>query len=142
MRSIMTTLFAAFLSLFNAAAQQYTISTFAGGGTAPAGGVATAVSIGTPAGIVVDASGNAYFASGQLNCVFRRNATGTLTRVAGNSRAGNSGDGGAAVNAQFFSPSGVAIDVAGNLYIADSANYRVRKVLTNGIIVTVAGDGS
>lgn len=124
-----------------AIAQTYTISTFAGGAAAASSGMATAVSIGTPAGIAVDASGNTFFASTQLNCVFRVDATGKLTRVAGNSRGGYSGDGGPALAAQLSAPSGVAVDSAGNLYIADSGNYRVRKVLTNGNIITVAGNG-
>ena len=61
--------------------------------------------------------------------------------IAGNSRAGYSGDGGAALNAQLSSPVGLAIDSAGDIFIADSGNNRVREVLTSGIIVTVAGNG-
>ena len=62
--------------------------------------------------------------------------------MAGNSRAGFSGDGGPAVNAQLNAPQGIALDSGGNLYIADSLNNRVRKVDTSGIITTFAGNGN
>jgi len=66
--------------------------------------------------------------------------TGILTRVAGNGTNGFSGDNGPAVNAQLYEPTGLALDSAGNLYIADTNNIRIRKV-SNGIITTVAGNG-
>src|SRR5262249_56258137 len=68
-------------------------------------------------------------------------ASGTLTLVAGNSRAGYSGDGGPAITAQLNAPQGVALDSAGNIYIADSQNHRIRKVTPDGIINTFAGNG-
>ena len=64
-----------------------------------------------------------------------------MTLVAGNSRAGFSGDGGPAVNAQLNGPQGIALDSAGNIYIADSLNNRVRMVNPQGIISTFAGNG-
>ena len=64
-----------------------------------------------------------------------------ITTVAGNGDSGYSGDGGAATNASLGYPVGVALDAAGNLYIADISNNRIRKVDTNGIITTVAGNG-
>ena len=67
---------------------------------------------------------------------------GIITTVAGNGIADYSGDGGAATNASLYYPYGVALDASGNLYIADSDNNRIRKVDTNGIITTVAGNGS
>ena len=62
--------------------------------------------------------------------------------MAGNGSATYAGDGGAATNASLYDPCGVALDASGNLYIADSDNNRIRKVDTNGIITTVAGNGS
>ena len=100
---------------------------------------ATSISIGQPRRVAVDTKGNVYFSSG--NSVFKL-AGGTLTLVAGNSRAGIRGDGGLAVNAQLNAPQGMAIDSSGNIYIADTNNNRVRIVTTNGIINTFAGNGS
>jgi len=67
-------------------------------------------------------------------------SSGVLTRVAGNGVSGYSGDGGPATSAQLQNPRGLAVDSAGNLYIADWFNYRVREV-SNGLITTVAGNG-
>ena len=69
-------------------------------------------------------------------------AGGTITTVAGNGKVGFSGDGGQATSAQLSYPYGVAVDGQGNLYIADSANGRIRKVATGGTITTVAGNGT
>jgi uncharacterized protein (TIGR03437 family) len=66
---------------------------------------------------------------------------GVLTRVAGNSRAGFSGDGGPAIDALINHPLGVAVDAIGNVFIADFGNYRIRKVATTGTISTIAGNG-
>jgi uncharacterized protein (TIGR03437 family) len=119
-------------------AQQYTISTAAGGAPPATPAPAASTSIGVPHRLM--ASGNTiYFSAG--NSVFRMDSGGTMTLIAGNSRAGFSGDGGPAVNAQLNSPQGMALDAAGNLYIADSLNNRVRKVDTSGIITTFAGNG-
>jgi len=119
-------------------AQQYTISTVAGGAPPTTPVPALATTIGQPRKLAVTAAG-VYFSSG--NSVFRLDGSGTLTLIAGNSRAGFGGDGGPAVGAQLNSPQGVALDSAGNLYIADSLNNRVRMVNTQGVISTFAGNG-
>ena len=67
---------------------------------------------------------------------------GTITTVAGNGTSGYIGDEGEATSAQLASPYGVAVDDAGNIFIADSTNHRIRKVDTSGIITTVAGNGT
>jgi uncharacterized protein (TIGR03437 family) len=123
-----------------ALAQQYSISTVAGGAPPATPVAAASISMGQPARVAVDASGNVYFSSS--NCVFKIDATGTVTLVAGNSRAGFSGDGGLAVNAQLNSPQGISFDPNGFMYIADSRNNRIRQVTTSGIITTFAGNGS
>jgi uncharacterized protein (TIGR03437 family) len=123
----------------SAFAQQYTISTVAGGAPPSTPVSALSTAIGQPRKIML-AGGNTYFSSG--NSVFKIDGSGTLTLIAGNSRAGFSGDGGLAIKAQLNSPQGVALDSNGNLYIADSLNNRVRMVDTNGIITTFAGDGT
>ena len=73
--------------------------------------------------------------------MYRLGRDGMLTRVAGTLAAGFSGDGGLAVKAQLSNPYGVAVDGAGNLYIGDTGNNRIRKVAPSGIITTFAGTG-
>ncbi len=135
----------AFAALFLAAAtgawaQQYRISTIAGGAPPFTPFAALNSSIGAPVATATDTSGNAYFVS--LNCVFKVSQTGSLTVVAGNSTAGYSGDGGPGPGAQLNAPTAIAIDSGGNVYIADSSNNRVRRVSSSGIIATVAGNGT
>src|SRR5260370_645098 len=119
----------------------YTISTLAGGGL-PVNIPGTSASLGSVTGLAVDRAGNVFVASRADNIVLRLDgSTGVLTLVAGNGTPGFSGDNGPATSAQLFDPYGVARDSAGNLYIADWGNPRMRKV-SNGVITTVAGGGS
>jgi len=90
--------------------------------------------------VALDAQGNVYAADSYNNIVVRISPAGTLTLIAGNSNAGFSGDGGPANIATLNGPTGVALDSAGNLYIADRNNHRIREV-SGGIITTVAGTG-
>jgi uncharacterized protein (TIGR03437 family) len=118
------------------------ISTIAGNGTAGSGGdggAATSAQLNSPQGIAVDASGNVYVADTQ-NARVRKVTNGAINTVAGSGTAGFGGDGGAAASAQLNIPTGLAVDGAGNLYIADFSNNRIRKV-TNGTITTLAGNG-
>jgi trimeric autotransporter adhesin len=121
-----------------ALAQQYSISTIAGGAPIPTPAAATSTAIGQPRRATLDSSGNVYFTSG--NCVYKMTGS-TITLVAGNSRPGFAGDGGAAINAQLNAPQGVAVDKSGNIYISDTNNNRIRIVTPNGIINTFAGTG-
>ena len=129
----------ALVTSWTASGQTYTISTFAGGAL-PVKILGTSASLYGPAALAVDKSGNVFFADG--NTVLRLDAaTGILTLVAGSGTQGFSGDNGLATSAQLSIPQGLALDSAGNLYIADTYNNRVRKV-SNGVITTVAGNGS
>ena len=108
------------------------ISTIAGVGyfgNSPSGVLATSAVFGNPEGMAVDQAGNLYFAEYGSNVVRMISAaTGVETIIAGNGTAGYNGDGIAATSAELNSPYGIAVDKAGNVYIADSANSRIRKV--------------
>ena len=190
------------VAFFSAAAQNYTIATFAGNAGAGAGysgdtGQATNAQLNSPRGVAVDSSGDVYIADYQ-NYVIRKVANGVINTIAGNgamgfvgdfnlatsaelsgplgvaidssgniyiadapgpsdrirkvsfgvittfagSAAGFAGDGGPASNASLNYPAAVAIDGAGNIYIADTANNRVRRISSAGIITTIAGNGT
>jgi uncharacterized protein (TIGR03437 family) len=118
-------------------AQQYVVSTLAGGAPYPTPAPALSIPV-IPVGIAVDPTGNVYFAS-HLS-VFKRDSSGTVTRIAGNGRSNYSGDGGPALEAG-MNPIGLALDGAGNLFVVD-AGYRIRRIAPSGIITTVAGSGS
>ncbi|HTB31110.1 MAG TPA: T9SS type A sorting domain-containing protein, partial [Bacteroidia bacterium] len=123
------------------------INTIAGNGTfghTGDGGPATAAELANPPGATADAEGNIFIAD-QFNFEIREinYSTGVITTVAGNLSAGYNGDGIAATAAELNYPSDVAIDAAGNIFIADQNNSRIRKVdHSTGIITTVAGTGT
>lgn len=119
------------------------ITTVAGTGTAGYSGdngPALAAQLNSPFGVTVDSAGNLYIADYGNSCI-RKISGGVITTVAGNGSAGFSGDNGPATSAQLNSPHSIIVDVAGNLYISDSGNNRVRKA-SGGIIGTVAGNGA
>ena len=121
------------------------ITTVAGIGTngfGGDGGAAVAAQLNQPSGVAVDGSGNLYIADYRNHRIRKVDSSGDISTVAGNGTKGHSGDGGAAVAAQLGFPWGVAVDVSGNLYIADSTNGRIRKVDAAGVISTVAGIGT
>jgi poly(3-hydroxybutyrate) depolymerase/sugar lactone lactonase YvrE len=95
-----------------------------------------------PTGLAVDSTGNLFVADTQNHRVRMVSADGTITTVVGTGNAGFAGDGSPAILAQLSAPRGLALDSQGNLFIADAANHRVRKVAPDGKIVTVAGTGS
>jgi len=102
-------------------------------------GSAKSAVLDSPAGVAVDAAGNIYIADTHNNRI-RKVTSGTITTMAGTGAAGFSGDGGAAASAVLNLPTAVAVDGAGNLYIADTNNHRIRKI-SGTTITTVAGDG-
>lgn len=126
------------------AAWAQTITTYAGTGQAGYGGdggPATGAMINQVVGLATDGSGNLYLADEKNNRVRKVDRNGVMTTLAGTGAAGFSGDGGAAAQAQLNAPLGVCTDTAGNVYINDVANYRVRKVTPAGVITTIAGNG-
>ncbi|MFE9985202.1 hypothetical protein ACFYPQ_42400 [Streptomyces sp. NPDC005522] len=102
---------------------------------------ATAAQLWYPRGVAVDVHGNLYIADTENDRVRKVDTGGTITTVAGTGEEGFNGDERPATTAQLKSPCGVAVDVHGSLYIADTENHRVRKVDAQGIITTVAGTG-
>lgn len=107
------------------------INTIAGGGSGGDGGLATAALLSGPTGVAVDGQGNVYIAEPASNRIRMVNPGGIISTIAGTGMAGFSGDGGNSANAELNSPEGVAVDAFGNLYIADSGNNRIRKVVLN-----------
>ena len=125
---------------------QSTIPTDSVAGNGTAGysgdqGPATSAQLNDPNAVVVDNSGSIYIADTCNHRVRKVDRTGRITTVAGNGKAGYSGDGALATAASLESPKGLALDSSGNLYIADFQNSRVRRVSPAGIISTVAGNG-
>ncbi|MGI8991286.1 MAG: IPT/TIG domain-containing protein [Bryobacteraceae bacterium] len=94
-----------------------------------------------PRALWIDKDGNLYIADSGNNSVRKLTPQGSLTIVAGAGTDGFSGDGGQAANAQLSRPRGVAVDPAGNVWVADTGNNRIRVVLPSGVIATVAGAG-
>ncbi len=104
---------------------------------------ATAANIVAPTGVVTDTSGNFYFIENGMAVRKVNITTGIISRVAGGVQSGYSGDGGPATSARFNQANGLALDLAGNLYISDKGNHVIRKVsAATGIITTVAGSGT
>lgn len=129
-------------TLFIAHAQ--IITTVAGNGTpgySGNGGAAVQAQLNTPYCVSFDVNGNMFIADFYNNSIRKVDINGIITTVAGNGTQGFSGDGAAATSAQLNRPTGVAVDAAGNIFIADYNNQRIRKVDFNGIITTIAGTG-
>ncbi len=121
------------------------VATIAGSGAygfAGDGGQAVDASFRSPLGVAVDAAGNLYIADYLNHRVRRVGLDGVITTFAGTGEEGFSGDGGQATSAQLRFPRNVAVDGEGNVYIADTSNHRIRRVAPDGVITTVAGNGT
>ena len=123
---------------FAAFGQTYTINTLVGGAL-PQNIAASSASLGTISDVAADLSGNVYLALSDYAVVLKMDTGGKLTLVAGTGAPGFSGDGHLAINAQLSSPSALAVDTSGNVYIADGV--RIREV-SGGTIATIAGGGT
>ena len=105
------------------------------------GGPATAASLNLPRGLAINSAGGVYISDTGNSRVRLVSPAGIISTVAGNGSYGATGDGGQATNASFSDVTDIALDAAGNLYIADASNHRIRKVTPGGIVTTVAGTG-
>lgn len=121
------------------------IGTLAGTGEpgyAGDGGPATAAMLNRPTGLTLDAAGNVYIADFGNHAVRRVTPAGAIETIAGTGTPGAEGDGGPAVAAQLNGPTDMTLDAAGNVFIADFQNHRVRRIdAGTGVITTVAGTG-
>jgi len=122
-----------------------TITTYSGTGNpidSGDGGLASGASLFQPMVTAFDNSGNVYIGEGNGNKIRKVNSAGIISTFAGTDSAGYSGDGGLATAARFNGIFGMAFDTAGNLFVADYGNHVIRKINTNGIVSTFAGNGT
>jgi uncharacterized protein (TIGR03437 family) len=124
----------------DAARVPYHVQTVAGSSRIGDGGPALAAQFSNIQGIAIDRLGNVYISDTDRHRI-RKVSAGTVTTIAGTGVAGFSGDGGSALDAQLNFPYGLALDSAGNIYVADLGNQRVRRIGTDGAIATIAGTG-
>ena len=122
------------------------ITTFAGSKTGTSGssgdlGAATNAQLNGPTGVAVGLSGALYIADLNNNKIRMVTSSAIITTIAGTGSTGSSGDGAKATSALLYKPYGVAADLSGNVYIADTGNYVIRMVTSSGIITTIAGMG-
>ena len=105
------------------------------------GSPATQAQLYYPSGVALDGAGNLYIADTANHRIRKMDSSGVITTIAGTGERGFGGDGGPATQARLNRPSGVTVDGAGNVYIADTWNHRIRKMDSSGVITTIAGTG-
>jgi len=114
------------------------ITTVAGGGFGGDGGPATSARLASPSRLTIDSAGNLYIADTGNNRIRKVTLDGVISTIAGNGTAGYDGDGGLALSAQLNSPTDVAVDTSGNIYVADFGNDRIRKLTPVSVVIPPA----
>ncbi|MEP7263833.1 MAG: gliding motility-associated C-terminal domain-containing protein [Bacteroidota bacterium] len=137
---IILILFVTVVTVTIASAQAVTTIAGAAGITGATGGPGNNARFNSPHGVATDRSGNIYIADRLNHCIRKINSAGIVTTIAGTGLIGGT-DGPDSV-ATFYEPWAVACDSAGNLYVADTRNYKIRKINTAGIVSTIAGQGT
>ncbi|UAY53234.1 NHL repeat-containing protein [Ferruginibacter albus] len=133
------------LLLLNLYAKAQTISTIAGTGVddySGDGSSATSATLFGPTGICTDTTGNIYIADNANHVIRKINTSGTITTIAGNNKPGYFGDNESATSAELNFPYRLCIDGIGNIYFSDQQNSVIRRIDANGIITTIAGNGT
>ena len=116
------------------------VTTLAGSGElGGANGTGDAARFGHPFGVAVDSSGNVYVADSYNNLIRKITPAGVVSTLAGSGGTGSANGTGTA--ASFFSPTGIAVDSSGNVYVAELANHLIRKITPAGVVSTLAGSG-
>ncbi len=131
-----------FLLFWLSSSVAQTVNTVAGtlGVSGSANGTGTSASFNSPHGIACDAAGNIYVADRNNNKIRKITPAGVVTTFAGSGVAGSND--GIGLSASFFEPWGIACDNAGNLFVADTKNYKIRKITPAGVVTTIAGAGT
>src|SRR6185437_5501515 len=120
--------------------QSYSVQTISGDSAGYVNGLKSGALFNSPTGITTDNSGNLYVADMNNNRIRKISTNGTVSTLAGNGITGHK-DTAVAASAEFNLPTGLTIDTAGDIFVADACNYDIREISASGVVTTIAGTG-